>query len=147
MYLSHCLLLLKMKIIIILLNYVKCKISSSCCTSSSYTCRDLFLCLKNAVVVVVGFTLKPFFLPNISGTPSVVPDFSSKRDTNPVVSQTKESQTSLKNQRRQTKYGILRVYTPGINWFKLASTVTWQVILVPTKINFASSILTECTYS
>ena len=31
--------------------------------------------------------------------------------------------------------------------YQPASLVTWQVILVHTKINFVTSIVTECTYS
>ena len=55
------------------------------------------------VVVVVVVHIKPFFLPNdISSTPGVLPDSSSWRDSNSVVtdSETEKNQT-LKNQGRQ----------------------------------------------
>ena len=54
-----------------------------------------------------NFTLnRSFFLPNdISSTPSVLPDSSSYRDTNSVVtdSETEKNPTSLKNQGSQIK--------------------------------------------
>ena len=50
--------------------------------------------------------IKPFFLPSdISSTPSVLPDSSSERDTNSVVTdgETEKKQTSLKNRGTQIK--------------------------------------------